>query len=118
MNFFCKLLLGILMNSAISWSQSYTENSQYWGLETLNPYGNRFEIDYNQPAIHKWYGPRHIETYMSRGINLLRVTPKNRIQDTQTTLEGRSFYDTFGTFLGRGWMVYNWSQEQPLPKVE
>ena len=31
-------------------------------------------------------------------------------------LEGRSFYDTFGTFLGRGWMVYNWSQEQPLPR--
>ena len=118
MNFSCKLLLGLLMNSAISWSQSYMENSQYWGLETLNPYGNRFEIDYNQPAIHKWYGPRHIpETYMQpwyQSTTLYATEPYTRYVDN--LLEGRSFYDTFGTFLGRGWMVYNWSQEQPLPR--
>ena len=28
-------------------------------------------------------------------------------------LEGDETYDTFGTPLGRGWLVYNWQQEQP-----
>ena len=36
-----------------------------WGNAAIMPHGERFEIDYVSPAIHKWYSPRFIsETYM------------------------------------------------------
>ena len=99
-------------------AQTSTRDGRHWGLGTINPYGNRFEIDYLSPAVHHWYGQRHLpETYMKpwyAAQTNYAVEPYGRYVDH--LLEGRDFYDTFGTHLGRGWGVYNWSQEQPLPR--
>ena len=72
-------------------------------------------MDYVSPAIHKWYGPRYLpETYMApwydQGSNFARDTYLRYIS---LILEGDETYDTFGTPLGRGWLVYNWQQDQP-----
>ncbi|MCC7263553.1 MAG: hypothetical protein IT369_13630, partial [Candidatus Latescibacteria bacterium] len=32
-----------------------------------------------------------------------------------TALEGEHFYDTFGNFLTRGWLIYGWQEETPQP---
>ncbi len=99
-------------------AQTSTRDGRHWGLATINPYGNRFEIDYLSPAVHHWYGQRHLpETYMKpwyAGHTNYAAEPYGRY--VNHLLEGSDFYDTFGSYLGRGWRVYNWDQEQPLPR--
>ena len=88
----------------------------HWGIGgRVYTHGETFEMDYVSPAIHKWYGPRYLpETYMApwydQGSNFARDTYLRYIS---LILEGDETYDTFGTPLGRGWLVYNWQQEQP-----
>ena len=87
----------------------------HWGIGKVYARGETFEMDYVSPAIHKWYGPRYLpETYMApwydQGSNFARDTYLRYIS---LILEGDETYDTFGTPLGRGWLVYNWQQDQP-----
>ena len=87
----------------------------HWGIGRVYARGETFEMDYVSPAVHKWYGPRYLpETYMApwydQGSNFARDTYLRYIS---LILEGDDTYDTFGTPLGRGWLVYNWQQDQP-----
>ncbi|MDE2811858.1 MAG: hypothetical protein OXM01_02460 [Gemmatimonadota bacterium] len=87
----------------------------HWGIGRVYARGETFEMDYVSPAIHKWYGPRYLpETYMApwydQGSNFARDTYLRYIS---LILEGDETYDTFGSPLGRGWLVYNWQQDQP-----
>ena len=89
-----------------------------WGNAAIMPHGERFEIDYVSPAIHKWYSPRFIsETYMqswySSDTNYSSIQYKRYLN---RLLEGEEHYDSFGNPLGRGWLVYSWEQEQPGPR--
>jgi hypothetical protein len=110
---FCLLLLPVC-----ALAQGRIEDELHWGLATVNPYGNRFEIDYVSPSVHKWYGQRHLpETYMGPWYQSdTRYAVEHYDRYVNNLLEGSDSYDTFGTYIGRGWLVYNWSQEQPLPR--
>ncbi len=81
----------------------------------LAPTYNRFELEYLEPQLHKWYEPRHLpETYWqpwyAAQTNYARQ-PYSRYVDR--LLEGDDFYDNFGAPIGRGWLVYSWTQAQP-----
>jgi len=82
---------------------------------SLKPIHNRFELEYLEPQMHKWYEPRHLpETYWqpwytSRN-NYARQSYRRYVD---RLLEGDDFYDSFGTPIGRGWLVYSWAQAQP-----
>jgi hypothetical protein len=101
-----------------AWAQGRAVDPLRWGIATINPYGETFDMDYVSPAVHKWYQPRYLpESYMSPWYN----PQTNYASDTYARylsrlLEGEESYDTFGNPIGRGWMVYNWTQEQPGPR--
>ena len=86
----------------------------HWGVAQRGAHTESFEMSYMSPAIHKWYEPRYLpETYMSpwyaRGSNFARDSYRRYLS---LILEGDETFDNFGKSLGRGWLVYNWSQEQ------
>ena len=86
----------------------------HWSVAQRGAHTESFEMSYVSPAIHKWYEPRYQpETYMSpwyaRGSNFARDSYRRYIS---LILEGDESFDNFGKSLGRGWLVYNWSQEQ------
>jgi len=86
-----------------------------WGIDRINPHGETFEMAYVSPALHKWYEPRYLpESYMSpwyaQGVHFARDAYLRYIS---LILEGDETYDSFGNPLGRGWMVYNWTQQEP-----
>ena len=86
----------------------------HWGAAQRGAHSESFEMSYMSPAIHKWYEPRYLpETYMSpwyaRGSNFARDSYRRYLS---LILEGDETFDNFGKSLGRGWLVYNWSQEQ------
>ena len=76
--------------------------------------GPRFGAEYILPEIHKWYAPRHLfETYTQpwyRQEGNYAEGDYRRYVDQ--LLEGSQWYDSFGTSLGRGWLVYSWTQTQ------
>ena len=82
------------------------------------PTGPVFELEYVVPEIHKWYEPRHLaESYMQPW----HATDDNYARDlyrryVDHILEGDEFYDVLGNPLGRGWLVYSWTQQQPQPR--
>ena len=87
----------------------------YWSAVQRGLSSETFAMSYISPAIHKWYEPRYLpETYMApwyaRGTNFGDDAYRRYIS---LILEGDETFDTFGKRLGRGWLVYNWSQEQP-----
>ena len=75
----------------------------------------RFELEYVEPHIHKWYEPGHLpETYWRpwySGATSYARQPYSRY--VNRLLEGDDFYDVFGQPIGRGWLVYTWTQSQP-----
>ncbi len=75
----------------------------------------RFEMEYVAPQVHKWYAPRHLaESYWHpwHATDARYATqPYTRYVDR--LLEGDDFYDVLGSPVGRGWLVYSWTQEQP-----
>ncbi len=75
----------------------------------------RFELEYVQPQLHKWYAPRQLaETYWQPWYateTQYARQPYSRY--VNRLLEGDDFYDVFGESIGRGWLVYTWTQSQP-----
>ena len=87
----------------------------HWGIGRVYARGETFEMDYVSPAIHKWYGPRYLpETYMAPWYDQRSDFARDTyLRYISLILEGDETYDTFGSPLGRGWLVYNWQQDQP-----
>ena len=74
-----------------------------------------FEIDSVAPQLHKWYGPRQLRETLAQpwyaGETIYAREGFRRYVDR--LLEGAESYDSFGRSIGRGWLVYNWTQTQP-----
>ena len=73
-----------------------------------------FALEYVQPHLHRWYEPRNLlESY----VRPWYVTDGGHARDlyqryVDVSLEGEEWFDGFGTPLGRGWLVYSWTQDQ------
>ncbi len=77
-----------------------------------------FETDYIVPQLHKWYGPRnlvdaYVRPWYTTETNYAREYYQRYVN---SLLEGAEWFDSFGTPLGRGWLVYSWSQTQEAPR--
>jgi hypothetical protein len=106
------LWIGLLLTSGLSPAHTQPLNPIRIGVD---PTYNRFELEYLEPQLHKWYEPRHLpETYWQPWYSIQNNyarQPYSRYVDR--LLEGDNFYDVFGSSIGRGWMVYSWTQAQP-----
>jgi hypothetical protein len=98
-----------------------TAQAQYLGAErrllgrgTAGDPVSGFEMDYVRPHLHRWYEPRNlVESY----VRPWYVTDESHARQlyqryVDVSLEGEEWFDGFGTPLGRGWLVYSWTQEQ------
>ena len=75
--------------------------------------GTNLMMEAIDPSLRKWYLPQEVaaeRTYQWEYTNYAR-TRYRRYQDAN--LEGDYFYDQFGRFLSKGWVVYDWRQVQP-----
>ena len=89
---------------------------QRGGAVSYEPRGPGVLFGALDPAVKKWYVPQ--ELYVDYGwrqweySNYAR-TPYERY--VNTTREGDYFYDVYGNFTTRGWLIYDWRQFQPQP---
>ena len=110
----CFVILGLVLMMGVSvWGQT---DVQHGGAVSFEPTGPGVLFGALDPAVKKWYVPQ--ELFMDYGwrqweySNYAR-TPYERY--VNTTREGDYFYDVYGNFTTRGWLIYDWRQFQPQP---
>ena len=88
---------------------------QRGGKVSFEPRGPGVLFGALDPSIKKWYIPQELFTEyqwkQSESSNYARPPYYQRYVDT--ALEGDYFYDFYGDFVSRGWLIYDWRQDQP-----
>ncbi len=111
----CTLLLIVFCDYA--WSQgSYGRRlgSQRGGEVSFEPRGPGVMFGALDPAVKKWYIPQELfNDYGWRQWEYSNYARDEFNRYVNIHREGDSFYDFYGNLIGRGWLIYDWSQNQP-----
>ena len=86
------------------------------GRVTYEPTGPGVLFDALDPAMRKWYVPQELYSeYQWKQWEYSNYARTNYQRYVSTSLEGDYWYDVYGNYLTRGWLVYDWRQESPQP---
>ncbi|MCY4602936.1 MAG: hypothetical protein OXE49_01775 [Gemmatimonadetes bacterium] len=114
------LTLGLLIGIADqARAQTYGSRLgvQRGGRTTFEPQGAGVLFDALDPAVRRWYIPQELyNEYRWQQWEYSNYARRHYQRYVDTALEGDYFYDFFGNFVGRGWLIYNNDQRQPLQK--
>jgi len=86
------------------------------GKVSFEPTGPGVLFGALDPVVRKWYVPQ--ELYSEYGWNpreYSNYASQLYQRYVSTALEGDYFYDIYGNYLMRGWLIYDWRQENPQP---
>ena len=115
----CVVLMILLMGGSEVCAQDYGARLgtvKRGGRVSFEPTGPGVLFDALDPAVRKWYVPQELYAeYGWRQWEYSNYARKNYQRYVSTSLEGDYFYDLFGNFLTRGWLVYDWRQTAPQP---
>ena len=107
------LLLGAVMLRGTPSTAQLTTG--YRPIEEPGIYGVRVHPGALAPNRRKWYLPQNLYyEYRWRGweySNYARVFYERYVD---ILFEGTRHYDPFGNYIGRGWMIYDWTETSPL----
>ena len=113
------LLIGLacfLLCAGILDAQSYDSRigTQRGGKVSFEPRGPGVLFGALDPAVKKWYVPQELFLdYSWRQWEYSNYARDPYQRYVNTSLEGGYFYDFYGNFIGHGWLIYDWRQNQP-----
>ena len=88
--------------------------TQRGGKVSFAPYGPGVLFGALDPAVKKWYVPQELHNeYKWRQWEYTNYARDHYQRYVNTSLEGDYFYDLFGNFVTRGWLIFDNSQTQP-----
>jgi len=91
-------------------------NIQRGGKVSFEPTGPGVLFDALDPAVHKWYVPQELYAeYQWKQWEYSNYARQSYQRYVSTSLEGNYFYDLYGNFVTRGWLIYDWQQINPQP---
>ena len=89
---------------------------QRGGKVSFEPTGPGVLFDALDPAVRKWYVPQELYAeYQWKQWEYSNYARENYQRYVSTSLEGNFFYDLYGNFVTRGWLIYDWQQLNPEP---
>ena len=106
----CALLISVVQ------AQDYGNRLgvQRGGAVTYEPQGPGVMFGALDPAVRRWYVPQELyNEYRWKQWEYSNYARQNFQRYVNTTLEGDYFYDLYGSYIGRGWLIFNTSQIQP-----
>jgi hypothetical protein len=115
-NFILLCLVCLQLSAAAVSGQDYGDRLgvQRGGKVSFEPQGSGVMFGALDPAVKKWYVPQELATeYGWRQWEYSNYARDPYQRYVSTTLEGDYFYDFYGNFIGRGWLIYDWRQDQP-----
>ena len=112
------LALYLLAGSALD-AQDYGSrlgNVKRGGKVSWEPTGPGVLFDALDPAVRKWYVPQELYNEFNwRQWEYSNYARDNYQRYVSTALEGNYIYDVYGNLLTRGWLVFDWRQQNPQP---
>jgi len=86
------------------------------GKVSFEPAGPGVLFDALDPAVRKWYVPQELYAeYGWKHWEYSNYARENYQRYVSAYLEGNYFYDAYGNFLTRGWLIFDWRQQNPQP---
>jgi len=83
------------------------------GVEFV-PLGASVIADHLDPALRKWYVPQELRhEYKWQTWESTNYATNRYQRYLSQSAEGEYFYDSFGNFLTRGWIIYDWTEDRP-----
>ena len=87
---------------------------QRGGEVSFEPRGPGVLYDALDPAVRRWYVPQELfELYQWRQWEYTNYARDFYQRYVNSDIEGDYFYDLYGSFITRGWLIYDWRQQQP-----
>ena len=84
------------------------------GAVSFDPYGPGVLYDALDPAVKKWYVPQELfNEYQWRQWEYSNYARNPYERYVSSVIEGNYFYDIYGGFITKGWLVFDWSIEEP-----
>ena len=84
------------------------------GRVDFSPKGPGVLFDALDPAVKKWYVPQELyNEYRWMQWEYTNYARESYQRYVNTSQEGDYFYDIYGNFVTRGWLVYDWQQNRP-----
>ena len=96
-------------------AQSYgAREVQRGGKVSFDPRGSGVLFGALDPTVQRWYVPQELLVEYQWNQREYSNYARDRYQRYVSTVrEGDHFYDFFGDYISRGWLVYDWRQSQP-----
>ena len=114
-----RLMLAVLLIVAPLCAQEYGSRlgtTQRGGTVSFEPTGPGVLFDALDPALRKWYVPQELyREYKWKQWQYSNYARDPYERYVSTALEGNYFYDLYGNFLTKGWLIYDWQQTNPQP---
>ena len=111
------LVLGAVFTVQSVLAQDYGSRlgrAQRGGVVSFEPTGPGVLFDALDPAVRKWYVPQELyNEYGYRTGDYTNYSRERYERYVDTALEGDYFYDLYGSYVTRGWLVYDWQEDRP-----
>jgi hypothetical protein len=86
------------------------------GKVSFEPTGPGVLFDALDPVVRKWYVPQELYAqYQWKQWQYSNYARDLYQRYVRTSIEGDYFYDAYGDFLTKGWLIYDWREENPQP---
>ena len=114
------LALTVALNHSEIEAQGRSDYGSLWlgvqrgGEVSYEPTGPGVMFDALDPAVRRWYVPQELQKlYGWKQWEYTNYARDFYQRYVSSDIEGDYFYDLYGSFINRGWLVYDWSQDQP-----
>ena len=75
--------------------------------------GTNIRMEAVHPSMQKWYIPQELAGAYRHQWDYTNYAQERYLPYREPGQEGDNFYDLYGRFLQKGWLVYDWRQAQP-----
>ncbi len=111
------MVWAVMIFNTIAYAQDYSASRiglLRGGEISFEPTGPGVIVDALDPAVKKWYVPQELFIeYQWKQWEYTNYARDRYQRYVDITLEGDYFYDLYGSYITRGWLIYDWSQTQP-----
>ena len=111
------MVWAVMIFNTISYAQDYSAGRigvRRGGEISFEPTGPGVLFDALDPAVKKWYVPQELFLeYQWKQWEYTNYARDRYDRYVDITLEGDYYYDLYGSYITRGWLIYDWSQSQP-----
>ena len=111
------LLLAVIFSDR-AYAQQYgvRTGERRGGAVTFEPRGPGVLFGPLDPVVKKWYVPQELyQEYQWKSWEYSNYARDPYERYVDIALEGDYFYDLYGNYVTKGWLIYDWRQEAPAP---